>query len=87
MSNFRLSEKEAPWITDLTNDQMGNITTWVREVTSTSTALGYTVQDETIFTMNEMEHNDAEKKAQLQCYDALIGGYHGTKGERRERGY
>eukprot|EP00972_Heterocapsa_arctica_P017976 2657389-Heterocapsa_arctica.AAC.1 len=66
---------------------MGNIAAWVRTLPTTSPILGYTVQNDAIFTMDEMEHNLAEKKAQLQCYDALIGGYHGTKGEKRERGY
>eukprot|EP00972_Heterocapsa_arctica_P005744 849773-Heterocapsa_arctica.AAC.1 len=28
MSEYRLSETEAPWITDLTNEQMGNIAAW-----------------------------------------------------------
>eukprot|EP00972_Heterocapsa_arctica_P041996 6193513-Heterocapsa_arctica.AAC.1 len=37
--------------------------------------------------MDEMEHNWAEKKAQLQCDDALIGGYNRTKGEKKEPGY
>eukprot|EP00972_Heterocapsa_arctica_P057769 8523063-Heterocapsa_arctica.AAC.1 len=66
---------------------MGNITAWVRSLAPTSPILVYTVQDDTIFTMDEMEHNYAEKTAQMQCYDALIGGCHGTKGEKQEPGY
>eukprot|EP00972_Heterocapsa_arctica_P095277 14051673-Heterocapsa_arctica.AAC.1 len=56
MSSFQYSEMGPPWITDLNNEQMGNITAWVRTLPATSRALGYALQDETIFNMKEMEH-------------------------------
>eukprot|EP00972_Heterocapsa_arctica_P092702 13670845-Heterocapsa_arctica.AAC.1 len=34
-----------------------------------------------------MEHNYAEKQAQVQCYEALIDEYHGTTKEKKEQGY
>eukprot|EP00972_Heterocapsa_arctica_P096525 14241851-Heterocapsa_arctica.AAC.1 len=34
-----------------------------------------------------MEHNYAERMVQMQCYDALIDGYHGIKAEKKEPGY
>eukprot|EP00972_Heterocapsa_arctica_P005131 762325-Heterocapsa_arctica.AAC.1 len=39
---------------------MGNITAWVRTLPATSKAPGYAVQDETIFTREEMEHTGGE---------------------------
>eukprot|EP00972_Heterocapsa_arctica_P022163 3261012-Heterocapsa_arctica.AAC.1 len=34
-----------------------------------------------------MEHTEPEKQVQKQCYDALIGRYHGQNEERRTPGY
>eukprot|EP00972_Heterocapsa_arctica_P037187 5476681-Heterocapsa_arctica.AAC.1 len=61
MNECRFSEKAPPWNTDLTNDQMGNITTWVRTLMPTNPIFGYPVEDDTILMMAETEHNYAEK--------------------------
>eukprot|EP00972_Heterocapsa_arctica_P042636 6284998-Heterocapsa_arctica.AAC.1 len=61
MNECRLSEQAPPWITDLTNDQMGSITAWVRTLMLNNPIFGYPVEDYTILTMDEMEHNYAEK--------------------------
>eukprot|EP00972_Heterocapsa_arctica_P020841 3071356-Heterocapsa_arctica.AAC.1 len=87
MNSHQLSETGSPWNTDLTYEQMGDITAWVRTMPVASTALGYTVRDETIFTKEEMEHSEKEKTTQLQFYDALIGGCHGNRIEKKQPGY
>eukprot|EP00972_Heterocapsa_arctica_P027595 4057101-Heterocapsa_arctica.AAC.1 len=87
ISSHRLSESGAPWITDLTNKQLGDITAWIRMMPVTSTELGYAVKDETVLYKEETEHTDEEKTAQLKLYDALIGGFHGYRIEKWKPGY
>eukprot|EP00972_Heterocapsa_arctica_P079290 11687502-Heterocapsa_arctica.AAC.1 len=67
MSDYRLSEMEPPWITDMTSEQMEHITKWIQTVAVTSPILGFTVQDDTIFTMDEMENSLTDNTVQLQC--------------------
>eukprot|EP00972_Heterocapsa_arctica_P083318 12277392-Heterocapsa_arctica.AAC.1 len=71
----------------MTLEQRDQLTKWILSLPQTSPIIGFPVLDEEIFTMEEMEHTVEEKDIQLQCYDALIGGFHGTKCEKTKPGY
>eukprot|EP00972_Heterocapsa_arctica_P076707 11313981-Heterocapsa_arctica.AAC.1 len=66
---------------------MGSIILWVRTLLLARPIFGYQVLDETILEEIEMDHNYAEKQAQMQCYDDLIDGYHGNNKDNKEPGY
>eukprot|EP00972_Heterocapsa_arctica_P098146 14482210-Heterocapsa_arctica.AAC.1 len=67
MKGFRLSETAALWITDLSDEYMGNIAVWVRKLhtgNQNHQIFGYQVLDDKILEAIEMEHNYVEKQAQ-----------------------
>ncbi len=66
---------------------MRHITAWVRTLLPDDPAFKIPVEDDTILQMAPMEHNMVEKLVQKQCYDALVGGYHGIKEEKKHPGY
>eukprot|EP00972_Heterocapsa_arctica_P116321 16452366-Heterocapsa_arctica.AAC.1 len=86
----RSSESAAPWLTDLSDQHLGNIATWARKLHFKSpdhSIFGYRVLDDMILTTGEMDHSFMEKQAHVQCHDALSDGHQGKEKDKKEPGY
>eukprot|EP00972_Heterocapsa_arctica_P029799 4390155-Heterocapsa_arctica.AAC.1 len=87
MDVYELSETKAPWTTDMTTEQAMNIRAWAQKFLTDDPAYVIRLENDTILRMPEMEHTEAERQLQKQCYDALIHGYHGQNEEKKTPGY
>eukprot|EP00972_Heterocapsa_arctica_P115096 16446003-Heterocapsa_arctica.AAC.1 len=74
--NYKLSESEGAWLTYMTNEQLGELTSWMRKRTSTVVDKRYPLESDDIFHLGEQEHSWKEQEAQTNMYDALTDGHH-----------
>eukprot|EP00972_Heterocapsa_arctica_P019045 2811546-Heterocapsa_arctica.AAC.1 len=69
---YELSETAAPCKTDMRTEQALNIRAWAQTFLMNDPAHMIRMEDDTLLKMAEMEHTEAERQIQKQCYDAMI---------------
>eukprot|EP00972_Heterocapsa_arctica_P040868 6023125-Heterocapsa_arctica.AAC.1 len=74
--NYKLSESEGAWLTYMTNEQLGELTLWMRKRTRTVVDKRYLLESDDIFHIGEQDHSWKEQEAQKNMYDALTDGHH-----------
>eukprot|EP00972_Heterocapsa_arctica_P013489 1986593-Heterocapsa_arctica.AAC.1 len=71
----------------MTNEQLRELTLWMRKRPSTVVDKRYKVESDDIFLIQEREHSYKEKEAQTNIYDALTDGHHDHRIEEWHKGY
>eukprot|EP00972_Heterocapsa_arctica_P091623 13514899-Heterocapsa_arctica.AAC.1 len=84
---YELAETRPPWMTDMTTEQATNIRSWAQNFLTDDPAYLIRLENYTLLKMRQMEHTEAERQIQKQCYDAMINGYHGHKEEKKTPGH
>eukprot|EP00972_Heterocapsa_arctica_P066747 9849509-Heterocapsa_arctica.AAC.1 len=68
-----LSESKGPWITNLTDKQLGELTAWIRMRPIMILDKRYAVEDDGILCRKEREHSEEEKDAQTKALRRTYG--------------
>eukprot|EP00972_Heterocapsa_arctica_P005979 879813-Heterocapsa_arctica.AAC.1 len=71
----------------MSNEQLGELTLWMRKRPITAVDRRYKVENDDIFLIKERAHSYKEKEAQNNIYDALTDGHHGNRIEEYNKGY
>eukprot|EP00972_Heterocapsa_arctica_P080017 11791264-Heterocapsa_arctica.AAC.1 len=85
--SHKLSESGGVWRTRMNNEQLGELTQWMRSRGKTGVDKKYPLESDNIFYIKEHWPSWQEQEAQKMMYDALTDGHHGIREETFHPGY